>query len=143
MSARAVEVLDREKQLLSEGIAVRFASNAADTQRELSRLVMELTRSGKTVYAYGATAKGATLLNTSGLSYKQIPYCADSTPIKQGRFIPKCGVEIASEEWVFQNPPDYFLLTAWNYRDELIAKVRAAGLTEARFIVPVPNVSVI
>ncbi len=135
--------LEREKTALDGGVAERFAEAALRAQADLRSLIADLRAEGKTVYAYGATAKGATLLNFSGLTHGEIPYCADSTPIKQGKFVPKCGVEIVSEEWALKNPPDTFLLTAWNYRDELIAKVRSAGLDDVRFIMPVPNVALV
>lgn len=135
--------LKREDAALREGLAERFAASAARIQSNLRSLIFDLRRQGNLIYAYGATAKGATLLNSAGLTREDIPFCADSTPIKQGRFVPKCGVKIVSEEWAFANPPDFFLLTAWNYRDELIGKARAAGLDGVRFIVPVPDVSLV
>lgn len=135
------EMTERERKLLSAGLVQRFAASAVQAQSDLRALVHNLRSKGLSVYGYGATAKGATLLNSCGLTSEDIPYCADSTPTKLGRFVPKCGVEIVSEEWALSNPPDVFLLTAWNYRDELVAKVRAAGLDRVRFIVPVPSVN--
>lgn len=136
-------LLEQERVLLEGGLAERFAASASRIQEDLRSLIADLLAQGKSIYGYGATAKGATLLNSTGVTYREIPYCADSTPIKQGLFVPKCGVEIVSEAWAFKNPPDVFLLTAWNYRDELIAKVRSAGLDDVRFIVPVPAVSIV
>jgi SAM-dependent methyltransferase len=138
-----LRALERERDLLAGGLAERFAASAERTRSDLRAIITDFSRQKKSVYAYGATAKGATLLNFSGLTHKDIPYCADSTPIKQGKFVPKCGVEIVSEEWAFEHPPSAFLLTAWNYRDELIAKVRAAGLLDVQFIVPIPHVTVV
>jgi len=135
--------ISREKLLLEQGLAERFANGAMRIQSTLRSEIGDLIAQGKSIYAYGATAKGATLLNCSGMTYHEIPFCADSTHMKQGRFIPKCGVEIVSEEWAFAHPPDVFLLTAWNYRDEIISKVRAAGLHDVQFIVPVPEVEIV
>jgi SAM-dependent methyltransferase len=142
VSATVEQMIARERSLLSGGLAQRFADSAARIQSDLLALVRDLRSQGRSIYGYGATAKGATLLNSCGLTRDDIPYCADSTPTKQGRFVPKCGVEIVSEEWALANPPDVFLLTAWNYRDELVAKVRAAGLDRVQFIVPVPSVTI-
>lgn len=136
-------VLDGERRVLDGGLAERFATSTAKIRRDLHATIVKLVARGESVYAYGASAKGATLMNACGLTYRDIPYCADSTPGKVGRFMPKCAVEIVTEEWAFANPPNAFLLTAWNYRDELIAKVRSAGLPGVRFIVPIPTVTVL
>ena len=78
-----------------------------------------------------------------GIAAAQIPFCVDSTPAKHGRYLPKSNIKVISEEEGFQSPPDYFLLTAWNYRDEIIAKVRRRGNVRSKFIVPIPSVSVL
>lgn len=136
-----VDTLASEDDFFGSDAIRRFAASAFEIRDSLTRVVSNAVRSGKTIYAYGATAKGSTLLNFCGLTRESIPYCADSTPIKQGKFMPKSGTQIVSEEWAFQNPPDAFLLTAWNYKEELIEKVRRAGIT-CDFIMPIPNVLV-
>ncbi len=134
--------LRNEAEMLRAGLAQTFARSVPKIKKELHDVVCTLRKNGMRIYGYGATAKGATLLNYTKLTSKEIPYCVDSTLIKQGRFMPGCGVEIVSEEWAFHNPPDAFLLTAWNYRDELMAKVASAGLRPT-FILPFPSVEVI
>ncbi|HLI94968.1 MAG TPA: methyltransferase domain-containing protein [Candidatus Baltobacteraceae bacterium] len=143
ITSRIAAELWRERELLDYGLAQRFVDGTASIQAQLKSTIGDLRDRGCVIYAYGATAKGATLMNSIGLTSRDISYCADSTPIKQGKFIPKCGIEIVSEEWAFANPPDVFLLTAWNYKNELIAKARAAGLERVRFIVPVPDVTIV
>jgi SAM-dependent methyltransferase len=135
-------LLESERRAITPEAIRAFIQRTRATRGELRRAIFGLLNRGKTVYAYGATAKGATLMNYCGLSNSQIPYCADSTPTKQGRFYPKSGIEIVSEEWAFANPPSAFLLTAWNYRDEIIAKARKAGI-DAAFVVPIPSVEVV
>ena len=79
-----------------------------------------------------------------GITREQIPFCVDSTPGKQGRYLPHSFlIRVIPEEEALANPPDYFLLTAWNYREEIIAKVRRTGNDTSRFIVPVPSVQVV
>ena len=129
--------LESERVALQGGIVQEFARSVDTITSDLWDAITRYD----TVYAYGATAKGTTLLNSSQLTWQDIPYCADGTESKQGMFLPKAGVEIVSEEWALQHPPDAFLLTAWNYQDEIIAKVRAV-LPDMKFIVPIPHVSV-
>ena len=133
----------REEHGLSVAAFERFAANTIEIRTQLRAMVHELIARGQRIYTYGATAKGNTLLNYVGLTREQLPRCVDSTPIKQGRFLPGSRIEVISEEQASIDPPDYFLLTAWNYRDEIIAKVRRSGNARTRFIVPIPSVHVV
>jgi hypothetical protein len=63
--------------------------------------------------------------------------------LKWGRFLPQSNIEVIAEEDAARNPPDYFLLTAWNYEREIVAKVRDAGNTSTRFIIPIPQVRIV
>lgn len=133
----------REDLFLSAETFKRFAKRTLEIKSQLLELVTELKSSGRTISTYGATAKGNTLLNFVGLTHEDIPYCIDNTDVKQGKFLPRSGIEVISEEDALENPPDYFLLTAWNYQDEIITKVRAAGNLHSQFIVPIPFVRII
>ncbi|KKT90132.1 MAG: NDP-hexose 3-C-methyltransferase TylCIII [Candidatus Jorgensenbacteria bacterium GW2011_GWA2_45_13] len=72
-----------------------------------------------------------------------VPYVVDSTVTKQGKYIPLVNIKIISEEEGRGNPPDYYLLTIWNYKDEIIRKVRSWGNTKTKFILPHPKVQII
>jgi novobiocin biosynthesis protein NovU/D-mycarose 3-C-methyltransferase len=140
---RVEKLMAEERSLLSRDALERFAARTYSLRDELRTLISSLRGTGTRLAAYGATAKGATLLNFCGFTSSEIFACADSTPVKEGRYIPGTGVPIVSEKSLLANPPDYFLLTAWNYKDELIAKTRAAGAVDVRFIVPIPNVEIV
>lgn len=133
----------REDLFLSAETFKRFANRTTEIRSQLNELVKQLKSAGNSISTYGATAKGNTLLNFVGLNHDQIPFCVDNTDIKQGKFLPKSGIEVISEEAALSDPPDYFLLTAWNYQDEIITKVRAAGNLHSQFIVPIPFVRII
>jgi hypothetical protein len=133
----------REEMFLNRDTFERFQKRASEIRDSLVELVDELTEGGNTVYTYGATAKGNTLLNYAGFTYDKIPFCADSTPVKQGKFLPQSQIEVISEERAGEEPPDYFLLTAWNYQQEIISKVRASGNFRSQFIVPIPFVRIV
>jgi SAM-dependent methyltransferase len=136
-------LLDAERESLSPERLSQFASRTYSIRNELQTLVSEIHSKGDRIAAYGATAKGATLLNFCGLTGDEIFACADSTQIKQGLYIPGTGIQIIAEDVLLGEPPDYFLLTAWNYKRELIAKARAAGAADVGFIVPIPNVEIV
>lgn len=133
----------RERLALNAETFRRFAERTDEIRQSLRTLVSDLNGGGSTIYTYGATAKGNTLLNYVGLTHEDIPYCVDSTPIKHGRFLPQSNIEIISEQQAASNPPDYFLLTAWNYQDEIIKKVRNSGNYTSKFIVPIPFVRIV
>lgn len=140
----AVEaLLRRERASLTPHVFSQFRSATESIRASLRSLVHGLVADGKLIYTYGATAKGNTLLNYTGLTHEQIPLCADSTPVKQGKYLPQSLIRVVPEQEALATPPDYFLLTAWNYRDEIIAKVRQSGTVRSRFIVPVPHVEVV
>lgn len=143
VSHRVDECLTAESRYLNIEALKQFASGAQQTARHLRALVLALHRQGRLIHAYGATAKGATLLNYTGITRDVIPYCVDSTPLKQGRFLPMSNIEIIPEGSAEHGRPDFYLLTAWNYQEEIIAKVRASGNTTSRFIVPIPVVRVL
>jgi C-methyltransferase len=129
---------EREKQVLNLKTLDGLAERADHVRRTLKALIHDLREQGATVDSYGATAKGNTLLNYVGLTSREIRRCVDSTPLKQGRFLPKSNIPVISEEAASAEPPDFYLLTAWNYRDEIISKVQRAGNSTSKFIVPIP-----
>lgn len=133
----------REDLFLNAETFARFAQRTAEIKDSLYSLITELAAAGNTIFTYGATAKGNTLLNYVGLTNEHIPFCVDSTPVKHGLFLPQSNIEVISEEQAIENPPDFFLLTAWNYQDEIISKVRQAGNYKSKFIVPIPFVRIV
>lgn len=140
---------DFEKYMIHESIVLnntnllKFGSKAIKLKNELNILLKKIKSFNKVIYSYGATAKGNTLLNFCNIDNYLIPYCVDSTPIKHGKYLPGSKIKIVPEEFLESNPPDYFLLTAWNYKDEIIRKVRSNNNFTSSFIVPFPNLIVI
>jgi SAM-dependent methyltransferase len=140
---RVQTLVNAERESLLPERLAKFAARTYSIRDELRNLVADLHSKGNRIAAYGATAKGATLLNFCGLTDTDVYACADSTLIKQGLYIPGTGIQIVAEDALLRQPPDYFLLTAWNYKNELVAKARAAGAADVGFIVPIPQVEVI
>lgn len=116
----------------------RFAFRSHAAIGGLRESLGHLCRDGWDIHSYGATAKGNTLLNVVGMSADQIAYAIDSTPLKQGKFLPGTGIEVVSEDRARAIPPDVYLLTAWNYAEEIMAKHRDYRATGGKFLVPLP-----
>ena len=72
-----------------------------------------------------------------------IKYCVDSTKIKHNKYLPGAGIPIISEEFAFSNPLDYYFLTDWNYREEIIEKIRNNGNFNTLFIIPFPKLIIV
>ncbi|HVM27377.1 MAG TPA: class I SAM-dependent methyltransferase [Mycobacteriales bacterium] len=115
-----------------------FAAHVGRLQAELRAVLQSARAQGLSVAAYGAAAKGATLLNSSGIDVRLIDYAVDRNPHKQGRFLPGARVPIVAPEELSRRPPDVLLLLAWNVEDEVRRQQRAYLRAGGRLLVPVP-----
>lgn len=118
-----------------------FAHRVEELKTEVTDLIRRLRAEGASVAAYGAAAKGTVLLNHFGLNHDMIDFVVDRSVHKQGLIMPGVGIPILAAEELERRRPDYTLLLAWNFADEILEQqkhYRAAGGT---FIVPVPTVS--
>lgn len=122
-----------------------FVKGVAKINKELRDYLLKQRRSGKKIAAFGAAAKGMTLLSYCQLDTKVIDYIADGTPYKQGKYSPGTLIKIVPESDLLTNPPDIILILAWNYKEEIINKVRKmfAGKKKITFVVPIPHVEII
>lgn len=132
-----------EELVLNKRSVSDFVTRSEKNKNNLAELIKSLNFEGNIVYSYGATAKGNTLLNSMGLNSNEVKFCIDSTQIKIGKYLPGSRILIQSEEFGMAQPPDYYFLTAWNYKSEIISKVRNAGNYKTRFIIPFPSVHIV
>jgi SAM-dependent methyltransferase len=121
----------------------RFGESVRETKRALLEFLIRAKRDGASVVAYGAAAKGTTLLNYCGIGTDFVDYVVDRSPHKQGRLLPGTGLPIHPPERVAESRPDYLLLLAWNLRDEIMEQMASVKSFGCRFVVPVPEVEVI
>ena len=142
-SVRAIFDAEAESELLSEDACRRFASHAREIRKGLTETLQQLHDEGQHVVGYGAPAKGNTLLSFLELGTEQLPYIADRSALKQGRFAPGSHIPIVSPERIFQDQPDYVLILAWNFVDEIVQQLSAYQHAGGKFILPVPQVQII
>jgi SAM-dependent methyltransferase len=109
----------------------------------LTSFLKTARRDGKKVVAYGAAAKGNTLLNACGIGPEQIAFAVDASPHKQGRYTPGSHLEIRPPEAVAAARPDYLLILPWNLRDELMAQLAFIREWGGRFVLPIPHLQVL
>jgi hypothetical protein len=120
-----------------------FGERVARLCDELRALLEDVKGRGHRISAYGAAAKGATLLNTLEVGREIIDEVADRSPHKQGHYMPGVRIPIRSPEQVFERSPDYVVLLAWNYADEILEQQADYGRAGGRFIIPVPEPKVV
>jgi hypothetical protein len=120
-----------------------FGARVAELKTELIAVLNRLKTEGKTVAAYGASAKGATLLNTFGIGHQFLDYIVDRSTVKQGHFAPGTHLEILSPDVLATRKPDYLLLLAWNFADEILHQQHSYRQAGGRFIIPIPTVTII
>ena len=117
----------------------QFAHNAQHIRAEVMRFV-DYNRSSR-IYGYAAAAKGNTLLNYCGLTAADIPMVADTTPAKQGKWLPGSRIPIVTEDTMLAQHPRFILILAWNWRSEIVAKLRAKGY-RGKFVTAIPRLEV-
>jgi hypothetical protein len=118
----------------------RFAANVLGLRDRLRGLLKAYRTAGRSVWAYGAPAKGATLLNSFGIGPDLVQKAVEKNPLKIGLAIP--GVRIPIEDEAEQRP-DAYLVLAWNFIDEFVRKEQDWLAEGGQFIVPIPNVKII
>lgn len=141
VSAVAREYLDRER---AEGLTgfehyAQFAARVSDIRDRLRELLQGLRDDGATIAAYGAAAKGSTLVNYVGIGTDLVDYVVDRNVHKQGRLMPGVNIPIEDPAVLLERRPDYVLLLAWNFKDEIIAQQDEYLRGGGRFIVPIPE----
>ena len=118
------------------GFSARVTSQIANLRKTL----LDLHAQGARVAAYGAAAKGAVLLNAVGIGPELCEFVADRNSHKQGKLMPGVAIPILSPEALLVRKPDYVLLLAWNWADEVMAQQQTYLEQGGRFIVPIPEV---
>jgi SAM-dependent methyltransferase len=120
-----------------------FAANVLAIKRSLRELLAQLKQQGKTMAAYGASAKGSTLLNFFELGKETLDFVADRSTYKQGRLTPGTHIPILPPEALLEKRPDFTLLLTWNFADEILAQQKAYRDGGGKFIMPIPQVKVV
>jgi SAM-dependent methyltransferase len=142
---RVVAMLEEEDRLGmgSYSYYQGFSRQVEALRTELRRVISELKAEGAKIAAYGAAAKGSTLLNYFGIGRESLDFVVDRSPHKQGKFMPGVRIPIRPPSALLEDKPDHVLLLTWNFKDEILAQQDAYRRQGGKFIVPVPSVTII
>lgn len=119
-----------------------FQARADSVKDKLSSFLIEQKMSGKTIAAYGAAAKGNTLLNYAGIKRDLLPYVCDAAKAKQGKFMPGSHIPILSPDALRKSPPDFLLILPWNISTEIKQQNEELVRQGTKFVTAVPELCV-
>jgi SAM-dependent methyltransferase len=145
------EVSSRVNELLAEeaGAGVDalpfyadFSDRVAAFRERLRGALAKLKADGKSIAAYGASAKGSTLLNYCGVGAETLDFVVDRSRQKQGMRLPGTHIEVLPPEALVERHPDYVLLLTWNFADEILGQQDDYRRAGGKFIIPIPDVRV-
>lgn len=144
-ATEAVEVmLSRERELgvAEPGYYEGFQDRADRIKDDFVRFLIDAKSAGKRVAAYGAAAKGNTLLNYAGVKHDLLPWVVDRNPAKRDKYMPGSRLPIVGEERIRQTRPDYVVILPWNLREEVIHQLGYIREWGGQFVTAVPRLSI-
>jgi len=145
ISKNVAELLKKE---IDKGINTlvyyrNFQKRALGVKMNLISFLLDQKNAGKKVAAYGAAAKGNTLLNYCGIKNDLIEYVADANPHKQNKWLPASHIPVVNESHLKSNQPDFVIILPWNLKEEITEQLSYIRNWGGKFVVPIPQVEVI
>ena len=138
------ELLEREADagMLTAGYYAEFQDKTIQIKNDFVAFLLEAKRQGKRVVAYGAAAKGNTLMNYAGIRPDLISFVIDRNPAKQGKYMPGSRIPIIDESLLEQEKPDFVVLLPWNLEQELMRQLDYIRAWGGRFVTAVPELRI-
>ncbi len=145
LSDRVGELLQREvlAGMLSANCYNGFQVKTDLVKNDFIAFLLDAKRSGKTVVAYGAAAKGNTLMNYAGIRPDLVKFVVDRNPAKQGKFMPGSRIPILAPDEIECHKPDYLLILPWNIADEVISQFTLIRNWGGQFVTAIPELKII
>ncbi|MBA2745459.1 MAG: methyltransferase domain-containing protein [Flavisolibacter sp.] len=119
-----------------------FQPKALKVKLDLLSFLLNAKKEGKRVAAYGAAAKGNTLLNYCGVKSDLIEFVVDANPHKQDKFLPASHIPVVNEDYLNLHQPDYVIILPWNLKQEIIEQLSYVKDWGCRFVVPIPALEI-
>ena len=119
-----------------------FQRRTDRAKNDLLKFLLDAVHEGKKVAAYGAAAKGSTLINYAGVRSDLIPYVVDRSSAKVGKFLPGSRIPIVDVKRIYDDHPDYIIVLPWNLRDEITEDLRCVREWGCQFVTAIPHLSI-
>lgn len=144
VEGRVHEMLGREEAagISTTAYYTGFQVKTNKVKDDFVRFLLDAQRDGKSVAAYGAAAKGNTLMNYAGIRPDLIAFVVDRNPAKQGKFMPGSRIPIVDESWLQAAKPDYIVILPWNLRLEVMKQLDGVRAWGGRFVTAVPTLQI-
>lgn len=144
MSANVANLLEKENRIGITDVDyyLNFQPKVDKIKLDLLTFLIEQKRSGKKVAAYGAAAKGNTLLNYCGVKKDLIDFVADASPHKQNLFMPASHIPIVDESFIEKEKPDFVVVLPWNIKEEIFSQLDYIRRWNGRFVTAIPQLEI-
>ncbi len=119
-----------------------FSGKVQKVKLEFLEFLIQKKKEGKIIAAYGAAAKGNTLLNYCGIKNDMIDFCVDASPYKQGKFLPGSHIPIVDSSELKKNKPDYIIIFPWNIKEEILKQHNYVLDWGSKFVVAIPELKI-
>lgn len=140
ISGNVTTLLDKEKEkgIMNSGYYSGFQEHTLKIKMSLLDFLIAQKKAGKKVAAYGAAAKGNTLLNYCGIKSDLIEYVVDANPHKQNKFLPGSHIPVVNEVFLKEQKPDYVIILPWNIKEEVQAQLSYIKEWEGKLVIAIP-----
>jgi SAM-dependent methyltransferase len=142
--AQVDKLLEREAQadMTTAHYYAGFQARTDKIKNDFLTFLLDAKRQGKSVAAYGAAAKGNTLMNYAGIRPDLIPFVVDRNPAKQGKYMPGSRIPIAAEAQLRRSMPDYVVILPWNLKAEVMQQLEYVKAWGGKFVTAVPDLEI-
>ena len=145
ITSNVQSLLEKEKAFGLTDLAIYqdYQAKAEKVKNDFLAFLIQAKQEGKTVVAYGAAAKGNTLLNFAGIKKDLIAYVVDASPHKQNKYLPGAHIPVVCEEKITHTQPDYVVILPWNLKEEIANQLHYIKDWGGKFVVAVPEIAIL
>jgi len=142
-SVRLLLKKETEKGISTLTYYDNFQQKALKVKLDLTDFLIQQKRAGKRIGAYGAAAKGNTLLNYCGIKSDLIDFVTDANPHKQNKWLPASHIPVKNEQYLKDQKPDYVIILPWNLKQEVMQQLSYIKEWGGQFVIPIPQLQII